>query len=472
MIGSFLAVTAFSHFTAKWVKGKKPKNKTLIVQLSPSSNQTTLADSCHAAIEQKLDRLLGDGRAQQLQGLNPSAPSETSEESKRDNRYLALAALNAGATVMIGLAAPSWLMLTVPVSLALGFRPFRKAWHSLVHERRLNVSVVDSIAIALLAGFRQVTAVSLFLYAAALKLLNKTKQKSRLQLTGMFAQTPATVWVLRREVETEIKLEHLQTDDIVVVRSGEVIPVDGIILASTALIDQRILTGESQPAEKQAGDEVFACTLLLGGRVELQVQSTGQQTVAARIGDILEKTADYKNQHEFHAERFVDRSAAPTLVLSMPALPVSGVSGAIHTCIISGDREIPTRGLAETLGIDQYFANTLPEHKAAIVQRLQDEGRTVCFIGDGINDAIALKQADISVSLKGAATAATDTAQIILMDADLGHLVTLIDMGRQFRGRTCALPSYPPSSVWAVFFFCMADWPWPPSCFTAAWGWG
>lgn len=331
MIGSLLAITAFSHFTTQWVKGKKPKNKTLLAQLSPPSNPTTLADTCHAAIEQKLDRLLGDGRAQQLKGLKGSAPIEISEESKQDNRYLALTALNAGTAVALGLAAPSWLILTVPVSLYLARFPFLQAWRGLVHERRLNVGFVDSAAaiVAILAGFWQVTAISLFLYATALKLLNKTKQKSRLQLAGMFAQTPATVWVLRRAVETEITLAQLQTDDIVVVRSGEVIPVDGIILAGTALVDQRILTGESQPAEKQAGDEVFACTLLLGGRVELQVQSSGQQTVAARIGDILQKTADYKNQHEFHAERFVDRSTAPTLVLSMLAVPVSGVPAAI-----------------------------------------------------------------------------------------------------------------------------------------------
>ena len=58
------------------------------------------------------------------------------------------------------------------------------------------------------------------------------------------------------------------------------------------------------------------------------------------------------------------------------------------------------------------------------MERLQQEGRKVCFVGDGINDAIALKQADLSVSLRGASTAATDTAQVVLMDARLQGLVS------------------------------------------------
>lgn len=69
----------------------------------------------------------------------------------------------------------------------------------------------------------------------------------------------------------------------------------------------------------------------------------------------------------------------------------------LTTAIISGDQEAPTRTLARELGIERYFANVLPEEKAAFVSQLQAEGtpvqrsrKTVCFVGDGINDAIAL----------------------------------------------------------------------------------
>jgi heavy metal translocating P-type ATPase len=104
----------------------------------------------------------------------------------------------------------------------------------------------------------------------------------------------------------------------------------------------------------------------------------------------------------------------------------------ITLVIISGDQEGPTHQLAQTLGIERYFANTLPENKAALVKQLQDEGRVVCFVGDGINDAIALKKAQVSVSLRGATTVATDTAQIVLMDQSLNHLPTLFDIADEF----------------------------------------
>ena len=100
--------------------------------------------------------------------------------------------------------------------------------------------------------------------------------------------------------------------------------------------------------------------------------------------------------------------------------------------IISGDQAEPTRNLAARLGIDDYFANTLPEAKAGHVERLQAAGRKVCFVGDGINDSIALKKAQVSISLRGATSVATDTAQIVLMDTTLNQLPMLFDLAGQF----------------------------------------
>ncbi len=104
--------------------------------------------------------------------------------------------------------------------------------------------------------------------------------------------------------------------------------------------------------------------------------------------------------------------------------------GAIH--IISGDSEGPTRRLAEELGVERYYASTLPEEKAAIIDRLQSEGRRVCYVGDGINDSIALKRAHVSVSLRGASTIATDVATVVLVDESLGRLGRLFDIATEF----------------------------------------
>ncbi|CAA6822603.1 MAG: Lead, cadmium, zinc and mercury transporting ATPase (EC (EC; Copper-translocating P-type ATPase (EC [uncultured Thiotrichaceae bacterium] len=639
MLFSLLTISALATATIKVSDSRRRKRagkQRRLLSTNPTNTSFSLSqmeERYQVYIEQKFDHLMGDGRKQQLQQLNTDTSAEISEEARKDNRYLLTTGINAGAAVTLGIVAPSLLILTVPGSLYFSWRHFRWAWQAFKQERRITISAVDaaSAIVAAAAGFWRVWAVSIFLFAVFIKLRNKAKHKSQQKLTSIFSQTTTLVWVLHDGIETETRLEQLQESDVLVVRSGEVIPVDGVIIDGTGLVDERLLTGESQPVEKQVEDNVFASTLLLSGHLQLQMQKAGQQTVAARIGEILEKTSQYKNRHESMAEQFVDRSAVPTLVMSALAFPVSGISGAIgvlwssfgynmrisspmgvinflrhasekqilikdglaldelphidtvifdktgtlteedpelhkihvfadyseadllryaaaaeqrqshpiahsiiaaankqkltiptleenhcklgygieaimcgltiqlgssrfieeshivvskpirqirdtaeanghslvmlaingelsgaielqprlrpsapsvinflkqqgiKTCIISGDREIPTRALSEVLGIDQYFANTLPENKASIIKELQDKGQKICFIGDGLNDAIALKQADVSVSLNGATTVATDTAQIILMDANLGHLATLVAMGKAFQ---------------------------------------
>ncbi|MGF1527704.1 MAG: heavy metal translocating P-type ATPase [Candidatus Competibacterales bacterium] len=127
--------------------------------------------------------------------------------------------------------------------------------------------------------------------------------------------------------------------------------------------------------------------------------------------------------------------------------------------IISGDQERPTRKLAGELGVERYFAETLPEDKANIVAGLQREGRKVCFIGDGINDSIALKQADVSISLLGATTIATDTAQVVFMDQKLDQLNFLFEIGDDYKinmKRGLLTTIFPGGAViGGVFFFGM-----------------
>ncbi len=103
-----------------------------------------------------------------------------------------------------------------------------------------------------------------------------------------------------------------------------------------------------------------------------------------------------------------------------------------HVVLVSGDQASPTAAVARELGIDEYVAEALPSDKAALIARLQASGRTVCFVGDGINDAVALKQADLSVSLYGATTAATQTAHVVLMHNDLRQLLSLFKLADEY----------------------------------------
>jgi cation transport ATPase len=77
-------------------------------------------------------------------------------------------------------------------------------------------------------------------------------------------------------------------------------------------------------------------------------------------------------------------------------------------------------------------SQVLPEDKSNLIKELQAAGKKVCFVGDGINDSIALQTADVSVSMKGATDIATTVAQVVLMSGDLEQVVELFDLADQF----------------------------------------
>lgn len=99
--------------------------------------------------------------------------------------------------------------------------------------------------------------------------------------------------------------------------------------------------------------------------------------------------------------------------------------------ILTGDDPAPTRALATELGIERWRAGMLPEDKSRHVQALAGAGRRICFVGDGVNDALAMRHAHVSVSMAGASAIAVDSAQIILRDGSLERLDALFDLGRR-----------------------------------------
>ncbi len=118
----------------------------------------------------------------------------------------------------------------------------------------------------------------------------------------------------------------------------------------------------------------------------------------------------------------------PEVEQVLGALRKRGVS----LIMLSGDHEAPTETLSKALGFDQYFAGVLPKDKAQMIEDLQAQGRTVCFVGDGINDAIALKKAAISIAIGGASAAAIDNAQITLQGDGLESLPELFEIADDF----------------------------------------
>jgi Cu2+-exporting ATPase len=213
-----------------------------------------------------------------------------------------------------------------------------------------------------------------------------------------------------------------------------------------AILAEALERGVSTPIIDAAQYEV-------GYGIQVSVPAGGRETIA-RVGSerymkqggiaIPEEFAEVQTRCDGvgHSLVFValDGVAAGAIELAPTIRPeAKRVVDELHkrglkVLIISGDQEGPTRKLAAELGVEHYHANVLPQGKADLVRELQESGGSLCFVGDGINDAIALKAAHVSVSLRGATTAATDTAQIVLMDESLDRLPLLLDLAKEIDG--------------------------------------
>lgn len=105
-------------------------------------------------------------------------------------------------------------------------------------------------------------------------------------------------------------------------------------------------------------------------------------------------------------------------------------SRGLQTVMITGDHEKVASAIAKELGIDKVYAEVLPHEKADIVEELQNQGLVVAFVGDGINDAPALKLADIGIAMGYGTDVAIDSSDVTLMSHDLGLVIKAIEMSK------------------------------------------
>ena len=372
------------------------------------------------------------------------------------------------------------------------------------------------------------------------------------QLMGMQPKTARLVTREKMEGTNDYKMEEvpistIQIGDMIEVRAGEKIPVDGVVTqaesfmtADAAYVDEAMISGEPTPAMKKAGDNVLAGTIPSQGKLRMRAKQIGENTALAHIIRMVQEAQGSKAP----VQRIVDKaavvfvpvvaaiafftflvwlivggnaalpqailSAVAVLVIACPcamglATPTALMVGigkaaqkqilikdasalenlrkvdvlvidktgtltipnpnidftrqdqlslqereslkphakeamtalrqeGIEVYMMSGDKEEAARYWAQEAGIGNYHSKVLPGDKQALVRTLQQQGKRVAMVGDGINDTQALALADVSIAIGRGTDVAMDVAQITLMGDDLMALPDAVVLSRKTVG--------------------------------------
>jgi Cu2+-exporting ATPase len=122
----------------------------------------------------------------------------------------------------------------------------------------------------------------------------RAKDKTADAIRSLSSLAPAFVTVIKDEKETLIPIEELQKEDVFLIRAGERIPADGVVISGSGTVDESALTGESMPVEKSNGSEVRAACVLLSGALTVRAERVGEDSSLARIIRLLEDAASSK----------------------------------------------------------------------------------------------------------------------------------------------------------------------------------
>jgi manganese/zinc-transporting P-type ATPase C len=210
---------------------------------------------------------------------------------------------------------PLW---TAGVLLASSVPAFFRAGATLATSRRLNGDVLEASTLGLLIARRNFTAAALlnWLRAVGELVVARSIVKARTSLSDVVGLSERTVTRRIGGRRESVDVGALHAGDIVVVTTGQRIPVDGTIVGGEALVNQQSMTGEALPVECREGDRVFAATTAELGEIEIRAEQLGSNTAVGRIVRAIEAAAAEKPDIQLFAERLADREVWRTLTLA------------------------------------------------------------------------------------------------------------------------------------------------------------
>lgn len=233
---------------------------------------------------------------------------------------LASGLLIAAAFLLRGVSDTLFDVGLVAATLVAGRSIAIRAFHDL-RVRRIGIELLVTIAVvgAFLIGELWEAAAVTFLFALGGALERATVGRTRQALARLFELTPETATVRRDGEEVVIAPGEVRSGEIVIVRPGAKIPVDGEVVLGRAAVDEASITGESMPVEKAPGDRVYAGTVSSGGLLEVKALNIGADTALARIIHRVEQAQEAKAPAQRAIERFAAWYTPAIMVLAVVA---------------------------------------------------------------------------------------------------------------------------------------------------------
>ena len=275
---------------------------------------------------------------------------------------------------------------------AVGIGGLGIVWGALqgLRQRQVNVDELVSIAViaSVLAGEYLSAGLVVFMMIFGQLLEEATSQRATAALEHLAALQPERAHRMVGNAIQEVMVEDLQPGDTVLAKPGERLPVDGLVVAGTAAVDEALVTGESLPVQKEPGHRVYAGTLNQDGALTIRTEAVGEQAYVGQIGRLLDALEEERAPIVRVADRYA-RYFTPAilivagatwlisgnlssalavlivacpcaLVLATPTAIVAGVANAARQGIlVKGGARFEAAGAVDTIAVDKTGTLTL-----------------------------------------------------------------------------------------------------------------
>ncbi|ASK61081.1 heavy metal translocating P-type ATPase [Virgibacillus phasianinus] len=223
-----------------------------------------------------------------------------------------IAALLSGLTILITwfiadyINYPAFVILHLIAFAIGGFAKAKEGIEETVANKELNVEMLMVFAAigSAAIGYWTEGAILIFIFALSGALETYTMNKSKKEISSLMNLQPETALCLINGIEKVIPVSELEIDHTILVKAGERIPADGIILKGNSSINESTITGESIPVNKQVDQEVYAGTVAIDGTIHVRISKPTDQTLFQKIINLVQSAQDEKSPSQLFIERF------------------------------------------------------------------------------------------------------------------------------------------------------------------------